>query len=145
MSKKPYRIAVIPGDGIGKEVMPEGIRVIETAAKKHGVAHLARPRKDFYPIGGREFWKPLLAAFRDESERATQGATFLHLWHEMYRKSGYAKDLAPVAGSFLFEKFEALGTLDRFRRPYEGKELRYTLGAYFTPGASSAGKNIASM
>ena len=37
-SKKQYRIAVIPGDGIGKEVMPEGLRVIETAAKKHGVA-----------------------------------------------------------------------------------------------------------
>src|SRR5437879_5559590 len=37
-TKKQYRIAVIPGDGIGKEVMPEGLRVIETAAKKHGVA-----------------------------------------------------------------------------------------------------------
>src|SRR3954464_9081211 len=32
----PYRIAVIPGDGIGTEVVPEGIRVLETAAKKHG-------------------------------------------------------------------------------------------------------------
>ena len=27
-----YRIAVIPGDGIGKEVVPEGIRVLESAA-----------------------------------------------------------------------------------------------------------------
>src|SRR6185369_6867912 len=36
MSKKQYRIAVIPGDGIGKEVMPEGLRVLEAAAKKHG-------------------------------------------------------------------------------------------------------------
>jgi tartrate dehydrogenase/decarboxylase/D-malate dehydrogenase len=27
-----HRIAVIPGDGIGKEVMPEGIRVLQTAA-----------------------------------------------------------------------------------------------------------------
>jgi tartrate dehydrogenase/decarboxylase / D-malate dehydrogenase len=27
-----YRIAVIPGDGIGKEVVPEGMRVIEAAA-----------------------------------------------------------------------------------------------------------------
>ena len=31
-AKKTYRIAVIPGDGIGKEVMPEGLRVIEAAA-----------------------------------------------------------------------------------------------------------------
>src|ERR1700760_3261184 len=29
-----YSIAVIPGDGIGKEVVPEGIRVVESAAKK---------------------------------------------------------------------------------------------------------------
>ena len=35
--KKQYRIAVIPGDGIGKEVVPEGLRVLEAAAKKLGV------------------------------------------------------------------------------------------------------------
>jgi len=35
MSKK--RIAVIAGDGIGKEVMPEGIRVMEAAATKFGI------------------------------------------------------------------------------------------------------------
>lgn len=33
---RTYRIAVIPGDGIGKEVVPEGIRVLEVAAKKFG-------------------------------------------------------------------------------------------------------------
>ena len=31
-----YHIAVIPGDGIGKEVMPEGVRVLDTAARKFG-------------------------------------------------------------------------------------------------------------
>ncbi|MGX9982835.1 tartrate dehydrogenase [Methylobacterium fujisawaense] len=31
-----YRIAVIPGDGIGKEVVPEGVRVLEQAARRHG-------------------------------------------------------------------------------------------------------------
>jgi len=30
-------IAVIPGDGIGKEVMPEGVRVLEAAGAKHGI------------------------------------------------------------------------------------------------------------
>ena len=30
----PFRIAVIPGDGIGKEVMPEGVRVLDAAAKR---------------------------------------------------------------------------------------------------------------
>jgi tartrate dehydrogenase/decarboxylase/D-malate dehydrogenase len=33
---KSYRVAVIPGDGIGQEVMPEGVRVLEAAAKKFG-------------------------------------------------------------------------------------------------------------
>jgi tartrate dehydrogenase/decarboxylase/D-malate dehydrogenase len=33
-----YRIAVIAGDGIGKEVMPEGVRVIEAAAAKFDFA-----------------------------------------------------------------------------------------------------------
>ncbi len=32
-----YKIAVIPGDGIGTEVMPEGIRVLEAAGRAHGV------------------------------------------------------------------------------------------------------------
>jgi tartrate dehydrogenase/decarboxylase/D-malate dehydrogenase len=32
-----HRIAVIAGDGIGKEVMPEGLRVVEAAARKFGV------------------------------------------------------------------------------------------------------------
>lgn len=31
------RVAVIPGDGIGMEVMPEGIRVMEAAGSKHGI------------------------------------------------------------------------------------------------------------
>ena len=32
-----HRIAVIAGDGIGKEVMPEGVRVLEAAARKFGI------------------------------------------------------------------------------------------------------------
>ena len=32
-----HRIAVIPGDGIGKEVMPEGLKVLELAASKFDV------------------------------------------------------------------------------------------------------------
>ena len=31
-----YRIAVIPGDGIGKEVVPEGMRVLEAAGTRFG-------------------------------------------------------------------------------------------------------------
>ena len=33
---KTHRIAVIPGDGIGKEVVPEGVRVLKVVAQKFG-------------------------------------------------------------------------------------------------------------
>jgi tartrate dehydrogenase/decarboxylase/D-malate dehydrogenase len=32
-----HRIAVIPGDGIGKEVVPEGIRVLDAVASRYGL------------------------------------------------------------------------------------------------------------
>ena len=35
MSRK-HRIAVIPGDGIGKETTPEGLRVLDAAARRFG-------------------------------------------------------------------------------------------------------------
>ena len=38
MSSRPvHRIAVIPGDGIGKEVMPEGLRVLDVVARRFGI------------------------------------------------------------------------------------------------------------
>ncbi len=30
-----FKIAVIPGDGIGKEVIPEGIKILETSKYPH--------------------------------------------------------------------------------------------------------------
>ena len=33
---RSYKIATIPGDGIGREVVPEGIRVAEAAARRFG-------------------------------------------------------------------------------------------------------------
>jgi tartrate dehydrogenase/decarboxylase / D-malate dehydrogenase len=36
--KSIHKIAVIAGDGIGKEVMPEGLRVVQAAALKFGIA-----------------------------------------------------------------------------------------------------------
>ena len=36
LAPKTYKIATIPGDGIGREVVPEGIRVAEAAARRFG-------------------------------------------------------------------------------------------------------------
>ena len=33
---KSFKVAVIAGDGIGKEVVPEGIRVVDAAGKRFG-------------------------------------------------------------------------------------------------------------
>ncbi|GAC1390139.1 MAG: tartrate dehydrogenase [Variovorax sp.] len=62
MSKK--KIAVIPGDGIGKEVMPEGVRVMEAAATKFGIDlqfdHFDFSSWDYYEKHGRmmpQDWK----------------------------------------------------------------------------------------
>ena len=36
-TKRAFRVAVIPGDGIGTEVMPEGLRVLEAATRRFGL------------------------------------------------------------------------------------------------------------
>ena len=62
--KRTYRLAVIPGDGIGKETTPEGVRVLEAAAKKFGfdlqLDHFDFSSYDYYAKHGRmlpEDWK----------------------------------------------------------------------------------------
>ncbi|MFV3305398.1 tartrate dehydrogenase [Pseudomonas sp. NY15181] len=49
---KTYRIAAIPGDGIGHEVLPEGLRVVQAAARKHGlnleIEHFEWASCDYY-------------------------------------------------------------------------------------------------
>jgi len=67
MTKK--RIAVIAGDGIGKEVMPEGIRVLEVAASKFGIDlhfdHFDFSSWDYYEKHGKmmpDNWRDLVGS-----------------------------------------------------------------------------------
>ena len=67
MSKK--RIAVVAGDGIGKEVMPEGIRVLEVAATKFGIDlhfdHFDFSSWDYYERHGKmmpDNWRELVGS-----------------------------------------------------------------------------------
>ena len=53
MSDKIHRIAVIPGDGIGKEVMPEGIRVMNAAAEKFNITL----RWEWFDYASAEYWQ----------------------------------------------------------------------------------------
>ena len=63
-----FRIAVIPGDGIGKEVMPEGLRVLDAAASRFGLrlryTHIEWASCDYYARTGHmmpEDWKTQLS------------------------------------------------------------------------------------
>ena len=63
-----YRIAVIAGDGIGKEVMPEGLRVVDAAAKRFGIElayeHIEWASCDYYAQHGKmmpDDWKAQLS------------------------------------------------------------------------------------
>jgi tartrate dehydrogenase/decarboxylase/D-malate dehydrogenase len=51
-TNRVYRIAVIPGDGIGKEVMPEGVRVLEAAAKRFGF----EARQDWFDFSSYDYY-----------------------------------------------------------------------------------------
>ena len=64
----PYQIAVIPGDGIGKEVMPEGLRAVQAAARRFGIAlqitTIDWASCDYYAAHGKmmpDDWKAQLA------------------------------------------------------------------------------------
>ncbi|MCR6633200.1 MAG: tartrate dehydrogenase [Magnetospirillum sp.] len=52
-----HRIAVIPGDGIGKETVPEGLRVLDAAARRFGIGFQWDPIEwascDYYLKHGR--------------------------------------------------------------------------------------------
>ncbi len=70
MSQKSYRIAVIPGDGIGKEVMTEGVRAIEKASKIFRfdleLDWFEFASCDYYKKHGKmmpDDWKEILAAY----------------------------------------------------------------------------------
>jgi tartrate dehydrogenase/decarboxylase / D-malate dehydrogenase len=68
MSEHVYRIAVIPGDGIGQEVMPEGLRVLDAITQRFGLRFALTPiawaNCDYYAQHGQmmpDDWKAQLA------------------------------------------------------------------------------------
>jgi tartrate dehydrogenase/decarboxylase/D-malate dehydrogenase len=66
----PTRIALIAGDGIGKEVMPEGLRAVQAAAQRFGLdieyTHFDWAHCGYYQQHGKmmpDDWKQQLAGF----------------------------------------------------------------------------------
>jgi len=50
-----YRIVVIPGDGIGKEVVPEGIRVLNAVGRRFDISEW---HSRAFPAGQRDLFGP---------------------------------------------------------------------------------------
>nr|WP_226383281.1 tartrate dehydrogenase [Burkholderia mayonis] len=68
MSDKVYKIAVIPGDGIGVEVMPEGLRALDAVSRRFGLRFEYKPIEwascDYYAKHGQmmpDEWKTQLS------------------------------------------------------------------------------------
>jgi hypothetical protein len=99
-------------------------------ARRHGIDSHARDIGEFYPLPPPDFWKPLLPEQRDHVRRTVASATFLHLWHENFRRSAYDKYASPPARSFLHDTFAEIGTVSRFRRAYDPGGLRRRLGEW---------------
>jgi hypothetical protein len=106
-------------------------------AEKYGVDQYARDFVHFNPIEPDRFWKPLLPIHRDSVAVATRQATFLHLWGELIERSDYDKSACPPVGSFLYNAFQRLGTLDRFERVYDERELESRMAGWMAKDSES--------
>jgi hypothetical protein len=101
-----------------------GPGLLTELTRKHRIDHQARDIPVFYPVPSDDCWKPLLPEACGEIRAATRDASFLHLWHESFRRHGLDKWAAPPAGSFLHGVCQELGTLERFHRSCSEAELK---------------------
>ncbi len=64
-------IAVMPGDGVGKEVVPEGLKVLKAAAEKFGFTYTTTD----YPHGAEHYLADRHHAARGRPEGARRRTT----------------------------------------------------------------------
>ncbi|MDM8551198.1 3-isopropylmalate dehydrogenase [Desulfobacterales bacterium HSG2] len=71
---KEYKIAVVPGDGTGPEVVAEGIKVLETVADKYGFSL----KFTHYPLGG-DHYRATGEILSDETVAALTASDAIYL------------------------------------------------------------------
>ena len=76
------------------------------------------PTEAFYPIHWSEFSSLIRPDHYERVETKVAGATFLHLWNEMFRRARYNKQYRPPRGSYLAELFVRYDLAQRFRVEY---------------------------
>jgi hypothetical protein len=91
---------------------------------KHGLYENALDSRVCYPIEPEQFWKLFLPEWRDWTESAVADSTFVHLWSEAIRWSGYDISACPPVGSFLHSAIERAGAAGRFSRMASEEEVR---------------------
>jgi hypothetical protein len=90
--------------------------------RRHGLYSRARPPHQFYPIEPELFGMLFIPARRDAVQAKLSGATFLHLWSEAIKWTGWNPTVGPPPGSYLHDAFFATGTLHRFDRLADSEE-----------------------
>ncbi len=84
----------------------------------------------FFPIGWDDWWKPFTPSAREECDAACASSSAIHLWNNIVERSGYWKDIAPPAGSFLHHVLERSGSLRLFRDVYPAAIMEHIANNY---------------
>lgn len=101
-----------------------GPRLLTSVFGHAGVFRAAHEPKLFFPVPHDDFWKVFLPGFRDECAALCESGITVHLWNNIVDRLGVWKMLAPPAGSFLAEQFEADGSMRFFRDAYPAKVMQ---------------------
>jgi hypothetical protein len=105
-----------------------GPKLVTQIVQRFDLERWLAPSQSFYPISWQQFAVLLRPSKRDAVAARTAGATFLHLWNDMFRRAGYNKDCRPPAGSYLRELFDRHPLRDDFEFEYQvtesGDDLR---------------------
>ena len=80
-----------------------GPQLLTALVAELGMEPLVKARGVLFPICPQQYPLPATAEGRSELMALTQGAPFLHLFHEMFRSNGDPRLNAPEQGSFLFD------------------------------------------
>jgi hypothetical protein len=91
-------LAVDEADAVFAETGP---LLFSNLVVKYGLTPLAQPAMSTHPILGSDVLALFDPARRDELERRSSTSYFIHLYNELWRRSGIPRCLAPPRGSFL--------------------------------------------
>jgi len=95
-----------------------GPTLMSALARSCSLESFLAPTAAFYPLHWSEFSSLIRPDRYDHVERKVAGATFLHLWNEMFRRAHYNKHYRPPRGSYLAELFARHDMAQRFRHEY---------------------------